>query len=243
MKFFSVRYKEIDSTNNEAKRYVNDGGSLPALIFSETQSEGRGRMGRTFYSLDDRGVYMTVVLKAPDDDAFLRVTALAAVCAAESLRELFGVKLKIKWVNDLYIYGKKAAGILAESFIVDGVRYIAVGFGINLYTTIPNELHDIATSIFSAPIDSYTLNTQRNALINLITEKLLAALASDDFTEYMEKYRALSCVIGSSVSFIENGVTYFGTAFDITDSGALCVRLCDGEERILSSGEISVKMN
>ena len=242
MKFFSVRYKEIDSTNNEAKRYVSEGGSLPALIFSETQTEGRGRVGRSFYSLDDRGVYMTVVLKAPDDDAFLHVTALAGVCAVEALRELFGVKLKIKWVNDLYIYGKKAGGILAESFLVDGERYIAVGFGINLYTTIPAELHDIATSIFSAPIDSYTLNTQRNALIDLITKKLLVALSADDFSEYMAKYRALSCVLNKSVTFIENGVSYSGEAFDITDGGALCVRLSDGTERTLSSGEISVRV-
>ena len=242
MKFFSVRYKEIDSTNNEAKRYVQAGGALPALIFSETQTEGRGRVGRSFYSLDDRGVYMTVVLKAPADDAFLRVTSLAAVCAAESLRELFGVKLKIKWVNDLYIYGKKAAGILTESFFIGDERYIAVGFGINLYTTIPAELHDIATSIFSAPIDSYTLNTQRNALINLITEKLLAAIYSDDFSAYMNKYRALSCVIGAPITFIENGVSYSGEALDITDRGALCVRLSDGSERVLSSGEISVRM-
>ena len=242
MKFFCVRYKEIDSTNNEAKRYVQSGGALPALIFSETQTEGRGRVGRSFYSLDDRGVYMTVVLKAPADDAFLHVTAIASVCAAEALRELFGVKLKIKWVNDLYIYGKKAAGILAESFEVLGERYIAVGFGINLYTTIPAELHDIATSIFSAPIDSYTLNTQRNALINLITEKLLVALSCDDFSEYMAKYRALSCVVGKCVTFVENGVEYSGEAFDITDSGALCVRLSDGKERTLSSGEISVRI-
>ena len=243
MKYFLVRHKEIDSTNSEAKRYVHDGGSLPVLIFSETQTEGRGRMGRSFYSLDDRGVYMTVVLKAPVDDAFLRVTALAGVCAVESLRELFGVKLKIKWVNDLYIYGKKAGGILTESFFVGDERYIAVGFGINLYTDIPAELHDIATSIFSGPIDSYTLNTQRNALIDLITKKLLSALEADDLSDYMEKYRALSCVMNAPVTFIENGVTYSGTAFDITDSGALCVRLVDGSERTLASGEISVRLN
>ena len=242
MKFFCTRFKEIDSTNAEAKRYVSGGGGLPALLISETQTEGRGRLGRSFYSLDDRGLYMTVVLKAPKESAFLHVTSLAAVCVTESLRELFGVRTKIKWVNDIFIFGKKAGGILAESFFVDDERYIAVGFGINLYTDIPADLYSIATSVFPGPIDSYTLNTQRNALANLITEKLLTALESDDFSSYMDIYRSRSCVINSDVTFVENGVSYSAFAYGITDSGELCVRLADGSERTLSSGEISVKM-
>ena len=242
MKFFCTRFKKIDSTNAEAKRYVSGGGGLPALLISETQTEGRGRLGRSFYSLDDRGFYMTVVLKAPKENAFLHVTALAAVCVTDALKELFGVKTKIKWVNDIYIFGKKAGGILSESFFVDDERYIAVGFGINLYTDIPADLYDIATSIFSGPIDSYTLNTQRNALANLTTEKLLSALESDDFSSYMQTYRDRSCVINTQITFVENGVSYSAFVYDITDLGELCVRLDDGSERTLSSGEISVKI-
>lgn len=242
MKFFTVKFVEIDSTNNEAKRHVSGGGGLPALIFSETQSNGRGRMGRSFYSLDDRGLYMTVVLKAPKQNAFLHTTALAAVCASDAIKELFGIKVKIKWVNDLFLFGKKVGGILAESFFVDDERYIAVGFGINMYTDIPADLYDIATSLFSGPIDSYTLNTQRNALASLITSKLLDALEADDFAPLMQKYRERSCVINSDITFVENGEVFSAFAYDIDDNGALCVRLNNGSLRTLSSGEISVKV-
>ncbi|MBO7302855.1 MAG: biotin--[acetyl-CoA-carboxylase] ligase, partial [Clostridia bacterium] len=169
MKFKNIRFKEIDSTNDEAKRYVSGGGELPALIFSESQTAGRGRLGRSFFSSDNKGVYMTVVFEAPAEDAFLKITSIAAVCAVESIKELFGVSTEIKWVNDIYYKSKKVGGILAESFVVDDKRYVAVGFGINLYTRLPEELRDIAISIFPEYPDSYTLKMQRDALVDRIT--------------------------------------------------------------------------
>ena len=241
MKFNSIRLKEIDSTNNEAKKYVSEGGALPALILSERQTAGKGRMGRSFYSSDNTGLYMTVVFRSPESNTFLRVTALAAVCATESIKELFGIDTEIKWVNDIYLNSKKAGGILAESFFIDDERYVAVGFGINLYTKFPERLRDIAISLFSGYPDSYTLNAQRNALADRITEKLLEAIQSDDLSPYMQKYRSRSCVINRPVTFVENGYEYSGFAFDINDDGALAVRLGDGSVRYLSSGEISIK--
>ena len=243
MKYNFVRFKEIDSTNNEAKRYVSAGGTLPALILSERQSEGRGRMGRSFYSSDNKGVYITVVMKAEaGDEAFLRATAVSAVCAVESIKELFGISTEIKWVNDIYYQSKKVAGILAESFVVDGERYVAVGFGINLYTQLPEELRDIAISLFPEYPDSYTLNMQRDALANLIAEKLLCALEKDDLSSYIDKYRKLSCVIGKNITYVENGCEYSGFAEDINADGALEVKLDDGTLKYLASGEISVRV-
>ena len=242
MKFNFIRFKDIDSTNNEAKRYVSDGGALPALILSENQSEGRGRMGRSFYS-DSKGVYMTIVIKADGENFFLRGTSVAAVCACEAIKELFGVSTEIKWVNDIYYKSKKVAGILAESFFIDDERYVAIGFGINLYTQLPAELRDIAISIFPEYPDSYTLNMQRDALANLICEKLLSAIEKDDYVRYMEKYRALSCVIGKNIVFSQNGCEYNAFVLDINDDGALAVRFDDGSTRYLSSGEISVRLS
>lgn len=241
MKYKFIRFKEIDSTNNEAKRYASEGGELPALILSENQSEGRGRLGRSFFS-DKNGVYMTIVFKAPEGSNVLRGTAVSAICVVEAINELFGVSTEIKWVNDIYYKSKKVAGILAESFFVDEEKYVAVGFGINLYTQLPAELRDIAISIFPEYPDSYTLNMQRDALANLIAEKLLLALEKNNFESYMEKYRALSCVVNKNVTFTENGVQYNGFAFDINSEGALCVRLEDGSTRYLSSGEISLRI-
>lgn len=242
MKLNYVRFKELDSTNNFAKQYASEGGALPALIISSRQSDGRGRMGRRFESNEETGLYMTVVLKAPKNNAFLRMTALCAVCASESIKRLFGLQTYIKWVNDIYYNSKKVGGILAESFFVDDERYVAVGFGINLYTEFTGELKDIATSLFYGYPDSYTLNAQKDVLADNIAERLLEALEADDLTPYMEKYRALSCVLGKRVSFVENGATYTGTATDITDEGALVVETLDGSLKHLTSGEISVRV-
>ena len=242
MKYSFVRFKEIDSTNNEAKRYVSAGGALPALILAESQSDGRGRLGRSFFSSDNKGVYVTVVMKAPaDNNAFLRATAVSAVCVVESIKELFGISTEIKWVNDIYYKSKKVAGILAESFFVDDERYVAIGFGINLYTRLPESLRDIAISLFPEYPDSYTLNMQRDALANRIAEKLLSVIEKENYAEYIKKYRSLSCVIDNPIIFTENGCEYNAFAFDINDEGALAVRLEDGSVRYLNSGEISLK--
>jgi BirA family biotin operon repressor/biotin-[acetyl-CoA-carboxylase] ligase len=241
MKFNFVRFKEIDSTNNEAKRYASEGGVLPALILSESQRDGRGRLGRTFYSSDNKGVYMTLVFKAPSENFFLLGTSVAAVCVVESIKELFGISTEIKWVNDIYYKTKKVGGILAESFFVDDERYVAIGFGINLYTQIPAELQEIAISLFPEYPDSYTLNMQRDALANRIAEKLLSVIEKEDYAKYMTKYRSLSCVIGHDIVFIENSCEYTAHALDVNDDGALAVKLADGSVRYLNSGEISVK--
>lgn len=240
MKFNFVRFKEIDSTNNEAKRYASEGGAIPAVIFSENQGDGRGRMGRSFYS-DNKGLYMTVVMKAASENTFLRSTAVSAVCVVEAIKELFGVSTEIKWVNDIYYKSKKVGGILSESFFVDDERYVAIGFGINLYTQLPAELRDIAISIFPEYPDSYTLNMQRDALANLIAEKLFTAIEKEDYENYIKKYRALSCVIGHDIVFVQNGCEYNGNAVGLTDEGALEVKLDDGSVCYLSSGEISIK--
>lgn len=241
MKFNFVRFKEIDSTNNEAKRYASEGGFLPALILSESQRDGRGRLGRTFYSSDNKGVYMTLVFKAPSENFFLLGTSVAAVCVVESIKELFGISTEIKWVNDIYYKTKKVGGILAESFFVDDERYVAIGFGINLYTQLPAELQDIAISLFPEYPDSYTLNMQRDALANRIAEKLLSVIEKEDYAKFMTKYRSLSCVIGHDIIFIENSCEYNARALDVNDDGALVVKLADGSIRYLNSGEISVK--
>jgi BirA family biotin operon repressor/biotin-[acetyl-CoA-carboxylase] ligase len=234
-------YSTIDSTNTRAKAMARDGAPHGTVLIASHQTGGRGRMGRSFFSTDNKGVYMTVVFKAPEDDAFLRITAISAVCAVESIKELFGISTEIKWVNDIIYKSKKVAGILAESFVVGDERYVAVGFGINLYTQIPDDLRDIAISIFPEYPDSYTLKMQRDALANRITEKLLAAIEKDDCAEYMTKYRALSCIIGNDIVFTQNGCECTAHAFDINDKGALGVKL-DGDLTIyLSSGEISIK--
>ena len=124
----------LDSTNLEARRQADRGMSAPALIVASAQSEGRGRLGRSFYSPAHAGLYMSLLLEASDNSADnVRLTTATAVAVAESIDELCGIATEIKWVNDIYLGGRKICGILCESFTsAIGKRYAVVGIGLNL---------------------------------------------------------------------------------------------------------------
>ena len=243
MKFNFIRFKEIDSTNSEAKRYVSEGGALPAMILADRQTAGRGRMGRKFFSSDLGGLYVTIVLKAPSENVFMRATALAAVCTVDSLREIFGVETQIKWVNDIFYKSKKLGGILAESFFIDDERYVAVGFGINLYVlSFPPELKNIAISLFSSYPNEEEQYRIKKELADRIADKFYNVMQSGNMGEVMTKYRKNCIVINKWITFNEGNKQISAFAFDVTDDGALAVRLADGTVRYLRSGEISVKL-
>ena len=234
-------HSTIDSTNSEAKRIAKRGVSGRALILAEEQSGGRGRMGRSFYSPRGVGLYMTLLFPLPDrDDATVRITSMAAVALRRSIYRVYGIDTEIQWVNDLYLKGAKAAGILAESFMgeKDGepFRAVAVGIGVNISTEkFPEELEKIAVSL--------GMSGGRNKLAAETTKEFfrLVGMACDRDFSYMNEYREASLCLGRRIRFTENGVTETGIAESIDDMGFLRVLTDDGKTRVLSSGEISVR--
>lgn len=230
-------FESIDSTNDEARRQATAGESVPALIIAASQSAGRGRMGRSFYSPADTGLYMSLLLDAGEDMASaLKLTTAASVAVAEGIEAVFGVKTGIKWVNDVYIDGKKVSGILCESFVSpSGKRYAVIGIGVNISTkNFPEELCGIAASITDKESDRYVLALE-------ISSRLLEFIGELSAPRIMETYRARSIVLGERVVFIEKGHSETATVKAIEDSGALRVILSDGSERLLCSGEISLR--
>lgn len=234
-------YSLIDSTNNEAKRLAEAGTSVRALILAEEQSGGRGRMGRSFYSPRGVGLYMTLLFPLPDEaEATLRITSIAAVALKRSIYRVYGIETKIKWVNDIYLDGSKAAGILAESFMGEKegkpFKAVAVGIGVNISTEIfPAELERIAVSLGK--------HGGRDELAAEMTNEFFALLdkaVEGDFS-YMNEYRESSLCLGRQICFTENGHTETGVVECIDDMGFLHVTLSDGKQKILSSGEITVR--
>ena len=237
-RLLSVRiYPTVDSTNSEAKRYATAGGKAPCAFLAEAQSAGRGRMGRSFYSPADTGIYLSLLVRSEDalPDAVMLTTG-AAVAVRRAIRRVTGAEVGIKWVNDLYRDGKKICGILAESFCLGEERFVILGVGVNLYTeAFPDELREIAGSVLDQP----------QALRNRLAAELIARLydlAADVRPEaFMDEYRAASVVLGRQIVYCENGVTRSGYAESVDDRGRLHVRHGDGNEAILASGEISVR--
>ena len=236
-------YDMTDSTNKRAREFAFENQNnihTPAIFIAGGQTEGRGRMGRSFYSPAKSGLYMTLLIPFPSAHGeFACITSLCAVSVADAIFETSGVSVKIKWVNDIYLEDKKIAGILAESFEVGEKRYIALGIGVNISTRkFPEELSSKAASLFEDKKVKY--GEFRFKLALAISKNLLTSLKASYASDYMDRYRKLSCVIGKRISFLRNSSMTEGIAENVTDTGALCVRLDSGELIELSSGEISI---
>ncbi len=229
----------IDSTNNEAKRMLESGFRGKAIVVAETQTSGRGRLGRSFYSPKSTGLYFTVIVPPvfPVEDVSL-LTPAAAVSVTRTLGKLTSKELKIKWVNDIYVGDKKICGILAESVldIKSGTfAGFAVGIGINLCTEdFPEDIAGIAASLGTA--------ADRNEIAAGVARELFAFVENLSAREFLPEYRDKSYVTGKEIYFVQNGEKTNATALGIDDFGGLVVRLENGETEVLRGGEISVRI-
>lgn len=229
--------EETTSTNDEAKRLAARKDDC-VIITAERQTAGRGRLGRSFYSPKKTGAYFTILLGGNRDFAdALKFTSLAAVATARALYELTGVQLGIKWVNDLYLGGKKVCGILTEA-VTDlesgGVSNIIIGIGVNMTTDDFPEGLETAGAIGAKGLP-------RSALIAGVAAEILKEVPYIAQNRHISYYREHSVVLNKNIIFTENGVSREGKAVAIGDGGELIVDCC-GERKILSSGEISVKI-
>jgi len=237
----AVRYYALtDSTNARAREYARDlATGESALFLADAQTAGRGRLGRDFYSPASTGLYMTLLTEAPEDARFELMTALTAVVCRRAIERVLGVGVEIKWVNDLYLGGKKVAGILAESFECGGRRLVAVGIGINISTNeFPDNIRATADSLKPGGRIS---GTRRARLASAVTRGLLEAFSAENVSEYMREYRAYSCVIGREVEYTCGNEVGRGIAEDITETGALTVSTESGTVT-LRGGEISLRV-
>lgn len=227
----------VDSTNAKIKDMALHRAAEGVTLIADRQTDGCGRRGRSFCS-PEGGLYLSTLLRpqAPLDAG--RITCCAAVAAARAVECLCDASVAIKWVNDLYLNGRKLAGILAEGVIdPDGALAVALGVGINVgITEFPPELAAIATSLANEGF-SVTREDLAAAFLNE-WERLYTV---SDSAEWMEEYRRRSLVIGRTVTVVQGDATYPATAVAVTDEGHLLVSTPDGE-RELFSGEVSVRL-
>lgn len=235
-------YKTIDSTNTEAKLYAMQNAEHGTVIVSEEQTLGRGRMGRTFYSPSQSGIYMSIILK-PDlniaDSVLITTAAATAVCMA--IDKFTDFEPQIKWVNDIYIDNKKICGILTEAVtdVENGtINSIIVGIGVNVNATdFPDELKDTAGSIFTSHKTKYI----RNRLAAEIINNILDVCGNLSKRKFLEFYRDRSMIIGEKIRYLKNDQWFEGYAHDIDELGGLIVFHDDGHKEVLNSGEVTVR--
>ena len=235
-------HERIDSTNNRAKALAAAGAPHGTAVIADAQTGGRGRQGRSFFSPEHSGVYLTVILR-PDCTAEQAgmLTSLAAVAAARAVEAVSGADVKIKWVNDLYLNGKKICGILSEAgFNPETGRpdWAVVGIGINAgRMAFPPELREIATSVGNET----GAEPDRNRLIAEILNELEKLQGSLETGTFLQESRRRSNVIGRTVTVVQGEKRYAARALDIDGRGRLVIETEEGRS-LLNSGEVSLKL-
>ena len=222
--------KKIDSTNSLAKRlFLKNRIKNNTIILAKEQTGGRGRCGRSFYSPNSTGLYMTIALTPQKNDTpNLSLTTICAVASAEAIEKLSDKKVQIKWVNDIYVDGKKAGGILCESTPTDSGVGIILGIGINTATSVfPEFENNIPTSVG---------NIDRNVLASEIYNGIMRYMSGEN---HIQKYKNRSYLDGKKVTVHLDNSYFDATVISIDDNCGLVVRP-DGEDKeiILSSGEV-----
>lgn len=232
---------ETVSTNNDAKALAEKGENEGAVVIAKCQSGGRGRLGRSFFSQKDTGLYMSVILRGKGiRESGILITSFAAAAVAKAIEKVSGVDAKIKWVNDIYVKGKKVCGILTEAKINpqnDGPEYVVLGIGINVKKMkFPHDIAEIATSLEN--------ETEQEVNINQLAAEVLNELEYmyPNFKEgeFLKENIARSIVIGKKIKVTCGNESYDAFASGLDKCGGLII-IRDEKEEILSSGEVSVR--
>lgn len=237
---------EAGSTNTLLREKASAGAAEGCTIIANAQTEGRGRMGRSFYSPVDTGVYMSLLLRPVglSPAQAMGLTTMAAVAACEAIEEVSGKQAQIKWVNDIFMDGKKVSGILTEaSFGLenDSLEYVVLGIGINAYPPaggFPEDIEQIAGAVFHE-----RQNDGKNHLAAGFLNHFMKYYTAKEDADYVEKYRDRSLVIGKEIRVLSPNGGKKAIALDVDEDCRLLVQYSDGRRERLASGEISIRLS
>lgn len=234
-------FPTLPSTNDTAKELAAAGAPGGTVVIADSQTKGRGRMGRSFHSPAGTGIYLSRILR-PDcsGEALLHLTCAVAVAICDAVEKVCAVRPGIKWVNDLVAKNRKLGGILTEmSLSSDGkVNWCIIGIGINCAkASMPPELQDIAISleeVTGRPVDRDAVIAAMIDALNEMEKHLT------DVDSWIRTYRRDCVTLGKQVRVMA-GVPYTAEAVDVDAKGALTVMLPDGTTQTLGAGEVSIR--
>lgn len=233
---------QVTSTNAVLREQAALGAPEGTVLLATSQSQGRGRLGRSFFSPADTGVYLSILLR-PDYREPARaagLTTMAALAACQAVSELSGREAGIKWVNDVFLDGKKVSGILTEaSFSLEDGRpeYVVLGAGFNLYAPAEGFPEDIAASAGAI------LDTPREGGKNQLAATFLNRFWSvyREPGDYVDAYRARSLVLGKPIWVSAPEGQREAQALGLDDQCGLIVEYPDGTRQTLKAGEVRIR--
>lgn len=237
-------YKTVASTNDTAKSMALEGAPHGTTVLAFHQSHGKGRLGRTFLSPANTGIYMSILLSPTVDmTQSVPITTAASVAVSRAIKKVCGITPSIKWVNDIYVNGKKICGILTEAmtdFESGQIQHLILGIGINCSVEgFPEELLTIAGALEG--------DFSKNQLAAEVLNQLIPLMDNLEDRSFIKDYKEWSMVLGKNITVYKGG--YSETAqgrsayvLDIDENGGLVVLYSSGEQETLSSGEISIRI-
>ncbi len=253
--------RSVGSTSTELKALAREGAAVGTVVLADEQTGGRGRSGRTWFSPDRMGVWMSVLLESgAPAERLAPLSVAAAVSVADALRELTGLDVRVKWPNDLLVGDRKLGGLLVESMQTAGEKVVSavLGIGLNVSLTeddFPAELAGAATSLQLAwrrPVAR--LDVLRATLLAL--EECFERYEREGIVGFRERWRELSSTLGRGVTVVPSGAntppeqgatgerldqSTTGTVTDLAESGALVIRDEAGATREIWFGDISLR--
>ncbi|ADU73267.1 BirA family biotin operon repressor/biotin-[acetyl-CoA-carboxylase] ligase [Acetivibrio thermocellus AD2] len=245
-------FSEIDSTNNYAKTLAQKGCDDGTVVLAEHQTQGRGRLGRSWDSMGGKGIWMSIVLRpAVGLEDVQIITLAAAVAVVLAFKKVMGIDAGIKWPNDIVLDGKKVCGILTEmSMEMERINFLILGIGINFSheeSEFPEEIRDRATSLGIYLKEKKGMDISRFKRSHLIRailselEEVYDMINEGKAGVIVEEWKKYSVTLGKEVVIKYREEQYTGIAQDVDQSGRLIVKQDDGTVREILSGEVSVR--
>ena len=233
---------ETDSTNDYAKKLAAKNAADGTAVIADRQTAGKGRMGRNFVSPSGCGVYISIIIRPNFGMRTASLITSAAACAtANAVEKLCEERVKIKWVNDLYMNNKNICGILTEASMgleMRSLDYAVIGIGVNVRRNdeFDSELRQRASSIEECT----GKKIDRNKLCAEILKQIDIYLMNIESREYLKEYRKREILTGHEITAQTGGSSIKGVAEGIDDNANLIVRLPDGSTIHLGSGEANL---
>jgi len=224
-------YPVLDSTSLYLKRCIAAGDRRGRLVIAGEQTNGQGRVGKSFYSPANTGLYFTITL-TEKESAIGDLTPRVALGCKGAVDALTGKESRIKWVNDVYLFGGKVAGILCQR--VDGVDLVGIGVNLASPGSLPEELRGRFSSLYS------TLPPKSHTRLLLLLYHHVKACFSLPREELLAQYRSACFHIGAPVSITYNGEEKYGVCVGIGDDFSLLVQR-ESQIQAFSSGVLTLK--
>ena len=238
-------FEQTTSTNDVIEKLARDGVKEGAVVYAETQTKGRGRLGRKWISPAHKGLWFSILLRP---DLRPQMTTQLTVASATALRRAIklqtGWSPEIKWPNDILMGGKKVAGILTEmSAELDRVRYVILGIGVDVNLTasdLPAELRTIATSL---RIETGKPVSRAELAVNILREldKDYALICSGKFTGVADEWESYCTTIGREVTVQLGARQIRGCVESLDEDGALLLRSEHGHLERIIGGDVTLE--